>query len=203
MITLALFDVAVGVFEGWVRALAGALLASAAAMLVAALELDFFEAQLAQAANAADPSLAISGGALTAIALIFCAISLAVVIVSFGVGRGFRLPRARSMAAIGAADAAPRSIAEPIARSRAAPEPPEVARRAQGMANAVMRLGERERQWGAGVRPSFSLAGAASGGLGSAANDATPLGPSGSIPSPRRSITPSRTPSAGRRDMRK
>jgi type IV secretion system protein VirB6 len=199
-ITLALFDYALGVFEGWVRALVALMLAAAGVMMVSALELDFFEAQLAPPGSIPDPATLPSPSAVIVTAVVFGGISLAVIGAAFVVGRGFRIPSAPRMA-----------LPAPLPRGLTyAFEGPQLenpaldsgeARRSRVVADAVGRMGERERALGLATRSYFRVGraghegrtGAAEGDRGSASPQQAPT---------RRTTAPPRTASAERRDNR-
>jgi type IV secretion system protein VirB6 len=199
-ITMALFDYALGVFEGWVRALLGLMLAAAGVMIVSALELDFFEAQLTPLGSIPDPATLPNPSAVIATAVVFGGISLAVISAAFVVGRGFRIPSGLKLPLPAPLPQSLKYAFEDLRPGNRTADYGE-ARRSRVVADALGRMGERERALGLASRSYFrvglsgpELSAAAADGVSGSGNQ--PQTPS------RRTIAPPRTASAERRDNR-
>jgi hypothetical protein len=168
--------------------------------IVSALDLDFIEAQLAQPSLAPGAAEAAKEPALTVTALLFAAAISGVVILAILVGRGFRLPAFRTLA-FGPFGATPNSRSLE-ARSRLGSDRglPETVSRAQGVADAVQRIGRREAMQDAviGRNSEFSLATRGLAGGGVALGSSTAPGPSGRTYLRKRSLP--QTASVGRRE---
>jgi type IV secretion system protein VirB6 len=211
-IVLALFDSLIGLFEGWVRALAATFVSGAGVMIVVSLELAFIEDEVAQSLTRPD-SLNLAGQELMFIAALFTLAIIAVLVAGVLVGRSFRLPRGGQAALKkGLSKAAestpsgarnPELVGAPPAGRRSWPEPQP---RAEAIADAVLSMGRRERQSEPPGGPTLSPAAARfphgfspdprpSAG---AAFQAVPLGYS-----LRRHWTPSQVGSTARRDTRR
>lgn len=89
-----LFDGTLGLFSGWVRALAGSALALLGATIVTAIDLVVVESELAKLQSYARGGIAevVDQQALTTIVLLFAVAMLIVVLASFRVAGAFRLP---------------------------------------------------------------------------------------------------------------
>jgi type IV secretion system protein VirB6 len=89
-----LFDATLGLFSGWVRALAGAVLGVLAATLVTAIELVALESQLAslQAYHLGGVAGVMDPQALTTIVLLFALVMVVVVVAAARMASAFRLP---------------------------------------------------------------------------------------------------------------
>lgn len=195
-ITLALFDTALGVFEGWVGALIATFFATLGATVVAALEIDFLDSQLAQADFSPGSQPVLDGPGLMMTALLFGAGFVAVLGASALIGRGFRIVTALQAKVAGAAWMAPegsRTAAAPKAAVHSSPEP---ASRAHNIAEAVLRLGQRDRA-SSGASPAF--AGSARAHEPAAAHERSAAGLAAG-PGPRRRSVLIGTMSAKRRD---
>jgi type IV secretion system protein VirB6 len=199
-VVLALFDVALGVFEGWVRGLAAVFVGSVGATVVTALELDFIETQLLQPGPVFDTPDTAGEPALILTALLFGAAMVAVAGLAIVVGRAFRLPLFRPLAvsSIGAAPASWRDEAR--ARPAARPEAQETASRALGVADAVRRLGRREAVHGIAAGPNSDFALQARALVGGPPSMTSPGAPGASGGAPFRRRTPPQTASVERRD---
>jgi type IV secretion system protein VirB6 len=189
----ALFDATLGLFEGWARALIAAFVGSVGTMIVASLEIGFLDAQ---AARAADTPLLASD--LSISAYVFAAGMLSALAVAVIVGQGFSLS-ARRRKAVSSLDRfasePARAAAPPAAATRA---PPQLEPRAQGVADAVARLGRRDQALGLAAASALERQGRAAGAPAQAhAEAASALAASGGYK--RRSARP-RTASAERRD---
>lgn len=148
LIPLALFDVTLGLVEGWVRALVGVTLGAASAIVISAYELDFLQAELARALPG-DPA-ALDERGLQSIVLVFgaagwiTAVAFAVVAMGFR-PRWFRLPPLGTLTMEkGQPEGEDLPSRAPVAdRSTAAPS------RAQALAGAIVDQGRMQRAAGA------------------------------------------------------
>jgi type IV secretion system protein VirB6 len=92
-VVLALFDVALGLVEGWVRGLLTVFIAALGGMVVVSLELDFIETQLAAGIPSVVESQQMLEPTLSAISALFSVAMLAVVVAAVVVGSAFRFGR--------------------------------------------------------------------------------------------------------------
>lgn len=198
IIAIALFDTALGVFEGWMRALVATFVAAVGTTIIAALELDFIESQLTEADQRLSDPTVLGGAALMATALLFGAAMIVVLIGATIIGRGFRIRTAWLTSSIGIAGAVAGERSE--TRSSSVEAPSEHVSRARGVADAMLRLGQRERTVAADAAPVFGQF-AHSHGLVSrnAAGDRS-AGDNAAGQFLRRRTTRPRTGSAERRD---
>jgi hypothetical protein len=134
-----LFDPTFGLFEGWVRGLVTAFVASVGSTVVTALELGFIESDLVPAdAVAANPSL-VTDPTLFAVTTLFATAMLAVLVAAVMVGASFRLVRGRRP--IWQPAAAGLQVVRAAASTRHTAEP---ASRTEVVVDAVRRLTQRE-----------------------------------------------------------
>lgn len=93
-----LFDATLGIFSGWIRALAGMTIASLAAIIVTAIDLTVVEGELAHLqAMASSGRLQISDPqGLTTIVLVFAAVMIVTTLAAARMTGAFRLPVART-----------------------------------------------------------------------------------------------------------
>jgi type IV secretion system protein VirB6 len=195
-ITIALFDTTLGVFEGWAGALVATFFAAIGATLVAALEIDFLDSQLAQAELSPGPQPVLDEPGLMMTALLFGAGFLAVLGASALIGRGFRIVTTLQTKFADAAWMTPGrswTAAAPKAVVRSSPEPTS---RAHNIAEAVLRLGRRERN-ARGASAAFAGSARAHEPAVAHERSAAALAPS---PGPRRRSVLIGTTSAKRRD---
>lgn len=94
-IAFLLFDATRGIFGGWLRGLIGLTLAAMASSLVLAVETAIMQPRIVTLINLRASGYTIQGSAteLLALAIVFTFVSLAVLLVSFYVAAGLRLPR--------------------------------------------------------------------------------------------------------------
>jgi type IV secretion system protein VirB6 len=144
-IIMALFDSTLGVFEGWVRGLLAVFLGSAGAVVVTTLELNFIESDLV-ASMSAGPGVN-NTSSLLATAVMFSTVMLTVLVLAVAAGRSFRLPRRGPFAPIQTNAIA--TVRGRASQLRATPAGHEPISRAQGVADAVLRLSRREAALGA------------------------------------------------------
>jgi type IV secretion system protein VirB6 len=92
-----LFDATLGLFSGWIRALAGMAIASLAAVIVTAIELVIVEGQIAylQAVRSYSPQM-MDPQALTTIVIVFAVVMLVTTLAATRMTGAFRLQRSRS-----------------------------------------------------------------------------------------------------------
>jgi type IV secretion system protein VirB6 len=202
-ITLGLFDVTLGVLVGWGRALLGVFVAVTGGMCLTALELGFIEAQLPAAELSFAGQSPLGEPTLMALAVLFAIAMALVLIVAFAVGCSLRLPlppeRLTSQPVGSDAgqrrDFAPLSVVDTFAFGTLG--------RAQTVADAVRRIGERESAvdpaWASATRIAAlqSLGGAGAAGRLSVAGPVT-IGRES--PESRRRLTRAPTPSVERRE---
>jgi type IV secretion system protein VirB6 len=148
-----LFDATLGLFSGWVRALAGAALGVLAATLVTAIELVALENQLSslQAYQLGGVAGSMDPQALTTIVLLFALVMVVVVAAAARMGSAFRLP-ALAVARAGEANsrhAAPvqpaRITAEMTAGARALQAVPVMHARVNAVGDALAATVRREQ----------------------------------------------------------
>ncbi|HMQ18763.1 MAG TPA: type IV secretion system protein [Sphingopyxis sp.] len=94
-IAFLLFDATRGIFGGWLRGLIGLTLAATASSLVLAVETAIVQPRAVALINLRASGYSIQGAAteLLALAIVFAFVTLAVLLVSFYVAAGLRLPR--------------------------------------------------------------------------------------------------------------
>lgn len=143
IIALALFDTTLGLVEGWIRALVGAVLATAGISIVTALELTFIEAQLPL-----PPPNPLAGQGLLLVAAVFAVAIVAVVAAAGLAARGLRFP-ARTARPVGQL-ASPALQPPPDMRSASifSDRREESISRTQRVVDAIAAQGRRERMDG-------------------------------------------------------
>ena len=149
-IALALFESMVGLFVGWLRALAATIIASAGLLVIAGLEVTFLESQLANDAGVGSPLL--TDQSLLAVALFFAVMMLAVITTSGLVAKGLSLPQrfqSRWREAVGEVSVLA-SREAPLALVRPEEQPREGRSRAQSVADAITRRGQPS------IEPAFT-----------------------------------------------
>lgn len=142
-----LFDGTRGLFEGWVRGLAGAALGAFGAALVLGVELAFVEPWLVALIAEREAGRSISGVPveLFVLALVFALALIATLIAAARVAYGFHLPRAMlAWPARWLADAAPTRVAADGAPRAATARAAEERSRAHAIADAVAATQRRE-----------------------------------------------------------
>ena len=197
-----LFGALRGVFEGWVRVLAGAALGAIGVAAVLALELAIVEPQvtaLLAARAAADPAPApLLPGELLATTLLFALVLLAMLLATARMAAGFRLPDTvlrEARAWIRRMGTPPPVLALPAPRLDT--DPRDERPRALAVADAISARVRQEQRAGGGAAPAAArevASASALGGLGGASAPA-PIGQSY-----RRTASQRRSASAGRRD---
>jgi type IV secretion system protein VirB6 len=145
-----LFDHTRGLFEGWVRGLAGAALGALGTAIVLAVQLALMESWLANVvslrrANIPTPSVPVE---LLVMTLVFVLVLLGVLVAAAKVARGFRMPEnwriapGRWVESLVAAQGAGRS--QMLVQGAGGREPADERTRAIGLANAVQAAQRRE-----------------------------------------------------------
>lgn len=196
-IILALFDVTLGLFVGWLRSLIGSALALTGLTISCLLEINYFEAALAQASTGLSPSIQGMGVDPSLPTFVFLLTAVFFVITAFGVGLGLQIPPTigglgQDLAAA-PFDLQPRSDHRPYPSDLAARQSPTD--RIRSLSDAIQVQSRRE-----------ALSGAVPVGVKGGSDDRRD-GPSGS-PSygaalgPRRADMTFRSPSTIRRDGR-
>ncbi|MBX9881326.1 MAG: type IV secretion system protein [Sphingomonas sp.] len=202
-IACLLFGALRGVFEGWVRVLAGAALGAIGVAAVLAFELAIVEPQvgaLLAARTAADPVPApLLPGQLFATTALFALVLLAMLLATTRMAAGFRLPDTLLRAArdwiARAGTGTPPVLALPAPRADA--DPRDERPRALAIADAISARVRQEQRGGSGAPASVGRGVASAGALDGQAGIAAsaPLGQSY-----RRTASQRRSASAGRRD---
>lgn len=196
-ITLGLFDATLGVLQGWIRGLLALFVATMGGVCLTAMQLDFVEAQLT--APAAGQAIPLSEPILMAAAVLFAIAMAVILLVAFVVGSAFRFTGPtieRSPQTVRAAESRQSALSTQMVGLR----PLQPLDRAQSVADAVRRLGQRERAMAAplavtGASDRFRPVGSRPGPSPStsARTDAREL-------RFRRTVARARTPSIQRRD---
>lgn len=202
-ITLGLFDITLGVLVGWGRALLGVFVATTGGICLTALEFGFIEAQLQQSMQALGGQSLLGEPTLMAAAILFGIAMTLVLIVAFAVGCSLRIPvplirpslQSVGLDAVRRRDFAPTSLADALALGTPV--------RAQTVADAVRRIGERESALDPGWASATRITASRSLDAAAARRLSIPRSPSGvgreGEENPRR-LTRGRTPSVERRE---
>lgn len=159
-IILALFNAAIGLFEGWLRALVTTFVAAAGAMLVASLELGFIESDMIGGVPFAQDLQQSLEPSLNAIAALFSLAMLAVLVAAFLVGGAVRLRRSSGLV---------REAARAVTVTERALHPGwqnlEPASRADVVVDAVRRLTRRDEAMAANSHTTLETHLRAPGGM--------------------------------------
>lgn len=145
-IAFLLFEGTRGLFEGWLRVLAGAAMAALGASVALGVELALLEPRLAEllARRAADQHIMGAPAELLVIALVFGLALLAILVASARVAFGFRLPSPWQLAPARLAALARGEEMRVAATVREAGAAPAEGRRAAAIADAVAATQRRE-----------------------------------------------------------
>lgn len=206
-IAFLLFDATRGLFGGWLRGLIGLTLGTTASSLVLAVETAIVQPRVVTLINLRASGYSIQGSAteLLALGIVFAFVTLAILLVSFYVAAGLRLPSwhwtqqylpASLGRAAGAAEQRP--LAQPAERA-------DPRSRAAVVVDAVEAMQRREASasanTGGGNDRARSVAGAVSATATSRNSQRAPIETGGDAPARRRTTGRSST-SATRRDTR-
>ncbi|KQZ61858.1 hypothetical protein ASD67_22110 [Sphingopyxis sp. Root1497] len=206
-IAFLLFDATRGLFGGWLRGLIGLTLGTTASSLVLAVETAIFQPRVVTLINLRASGYSIQGSAteLLVLGIVFAFVALAVLLVSFYVAAGLRLPSWQwtqqylpASLGGGAGQAGQRPLAQPAERQ-------DPRSRAAVVVDAVEAMQRRETTAGAGAGGGNDRARAVAGAV-SATN--APRNPqrasidSGSDAPSRRRTTGRTSTSGSRRDTR-
>jgi type IV secretion system protein VirB6 len=149
-VVLALFDLALGIVEGWLRGLLTVFVAALGGMVVVSLELGFIESQLTAGLQTTAVTQQMLEPTLSAIATLFSIAMLAVVVAAVVIGSSFRLGRGSKVI---------RETAPAGASAARAPHPGwlalEPASRSDVVVDAVRRLARRDEAQPALARSSL------------------------------------------------
>jgi type IV secretion system protein VirB6 len=197
IIALALFDVFLGMFEGWIRALAGVAFGGFGASVVTALELGFVEGRLADAG----PEGAFSEESLMVTALVFFLVTLGVLTAAGVLAWGFRL-RPLSLRFPQAATGWPMTPAATASAPGPLAKPPATAApsRARAVADSIVLRSRRDEMNAGPSRGPAVAAGPFARTPASHLRDETRLAAAPLGQSLRRGLLARRTLSAARRD---
>ena len=206
-IAFLLFDATRGIFGGWLRGLIGLTLGTTASSLVLAVETAIVQPRVVTLINLRASGYSIAGSAteLLVLGIVFAVVTLAILLVSFYVAAGLRLPswqwtQQHLPASLGGAagNAGQRPLAQPAER-----EDPRS--RAAVLVDAVEAMQRREATAGAnsgrGHDRARAVAGAASAATASRNTQRAPIDTGGDAPTRRRTTGRSST-SSSRRDTR-
>lgn len=160
-----LFDATRGLFEGWVRGVAGAALGALGTAIVLGVQLALLEPWLASVLfqrrqDVPTPSVPVE---LLVMALVFALTLLAVLIATAKVAAGFRIPDAWRAGSARIIDMVRGSVPELVPDTNASRVPAAERSRALAVADAVATAQRRERVGGAVARDGSWSGGAAGG----------------------------------------
>jgi type IV secretion system protein VirB6 len=178
-----LFDATRGLFEGWVRGLAGAAFGAVATSIVLGVQLAMMEPWMAtviatRRADIATPTVPIE---LLVMNLVFAIVLLALLIATARVAYSFRIPQALRVASGRVADAIRTPALQPAAASRSEEPAPASAERTRAFAIAEAVAASQRREALAPAAPAAQLTALGSGRSGprdAPAHVAVPLGQS-------------------------
>lgn len=206
-IAFLLFDATRGLFGGWLRGLIGLTLGTTASSLVLAVETAIVQPRVVTLINLRASGYSIQGSAteLLALGIVFAFVTLAILLVSFYVAAGLRLPswhwtQQYLPASLGgsAGSSTQRPLAQPAERA-------DPRSRAAVVVDAVEAMQRREAtasaNTGSGNDRARTVAGAVSATTASHNSQRAPIDTGGEAPA-RRRTTGRRSTSASRRDTR-
>lgn len=198
-----LFDATLGIFSGWVRALAGAALAMLASTIVTAVDLVMVESELARLRlfNVASGARSIDPQAIPTLVLVFALVMLVATLVAMRMAGAFRLPmiarrthgspQQTAMSQPSSARAEGRTSAQAVRKGTRAPQLSRASTIADALVSTVRREGAEVTANSAGPGRASLIA---AGGRGGERPAIIPLGVGGRRSIGRRSV------SARRRD---